>query len=187
MALAQNDKYACAEPNPQSLCNAGNTCGSDSTPCTVDVKRDDNGASATPGIPGAKGNSTFCVKTGTTIVWSSTQKNTGFVVDFGSSPPFSPDDAIVGGATSCVGHRNEGGLLQVFRWRMHFWGNSGDVRLCRRRGHYSRCRSLSITPGDPSLEIRLVAGPQTMELKWLPCKTTDMAFSRSVLMRDLNT
>ena len=98
MALAQNDKYACAEPNPQSLCNAGNTCGSDSTPCTVDVKRDDNGASATPGIPGAKGNSTFCVKTGTTIVWSSTQKNTGFVVDFGSSSPFSPDDAIVGGA-----------------------------------------------------------------------------------------
>lgn len=98
MALAQNDKYACTEPDPQSLCNAGNTCGSDSTPCTVDVKRDDYGASATPAIPGAKGNITFCVKTGTTIVWSSTQKNTGFVVDFESSSPFSPDDAIVGGA-----------------------------------------------------------------------------------------
>src|ERR1700691_1712690 len=79
-ALAQNDKYACSEPNPQSLCNASNTCGSSSTPCTVNVKRDSYGASATPDIPGAKGNSTFCVKTGTTIVWESTQKNTGFVV-----------------------------------------------------------------------------------------------------------
>ena len=98
MALAQNDKYACTEPNPQSLCNTGNTCGSSSTPCTVDVKRDNYGASATPAIPGAKGNSTFCVKTGTTIVWDSTQKNTGFVIDFGSSSPFGSDDAIIGGA-----------------------------------------------------------------------------------------
>jgi plastocyanin len=95
---AQNDKYACSEPNPQSLCNEGNTCGSSSAPCTVDVKRDSYGASATPGIPDAKGNSTFCVKTGTTIIWKSTQKNTGFVVDFGSSSPFGSDDAIIGGA-----------------------------------------------------------------------------------------
>lgn len=98
MAVAQSDKYACTEPDPQSLCNAGNTCGSNSVPCSVDIKRDDSGASATPGIPGAKGNSTFCVKSGTTIVWSSTQKNTGFVVDFGSSSPFGSDDAIIGGA-----------------------------------------------------------------------------------------
>ena len=98
MALAQNDKYACTEPHPQSLCNTSNTCGSSSTPCTVDVKRDSDGASATPGITGAKGNSTFCVKTGTTIVWDSTQKNTGFVIDFGSSSPFGSDDAIIGGA-----------------------------------------------------------------------------------------
>ncbi len=54
MALAQNDKYACTEPEPQSLCNAGNTCGSDSSPCEVDVKRDGNGASATPGNPARK-------------------------------------------------------------------------------------------------------------------------------------
>jgi hypothetical protein len=98
MALAQTDKYACTEPNPQSLCNASNTCGSSSSPCTVDVKRDSDGASSTPDIAGAKGNSTFCVKTGTTIVWESTQKNTGFVVDFGSSSPFGSDDAIIGGA-----------------------------------------------------------------------------------------
>jgi hypothetical protein len=102
MALAQNDKYACAEPNPQSICNAGNTCGSASSPCKVDVKRDDYGASATPAIPGAKGNSTFCVKTGTTIIWESTQKNTGFVVDFGSASPFGSDDAIIGGAQKPV-------------------------------------------------------------------------------------
>jgi hypothetical protein len=102
MALAQSDKYACTEPNPQSVCNTGNTCGSASSHCTVDVKRDDYGASATPGIAGAKGNSTFGVKTGTTIVWESTQKNTGFVVDFGSSSPFGSDDAIIGGAKKPV-------------------------------------------------------------------------------------
>jgi hypothetical protein len=102
VAHAQNDKYACSEPNPQSLCNASNTCGSFVKPCTVDVKRDDYGSSATPDIPNAKGNSTFCVNTGTTIVWKSTQKNTGFVVDFGPSSPFGSDDAIVGGAKHSV-------------------------------------------------------------------------------------
>jgi plastocyanin len=102
MALAENDKYACADPNPELICNAGNTCGSASSPCTVDVKRDDYGASATAAIPGAKGNSTFCVKTGTTIIWESTQKNTGFVVDFGSGSPFGSEDAIIGGAQKPV-------------------------------------------------------------------------------------
>ena len=102
MALAENDKYACTEPNPQSVCNAGNTCGSASSPCTVDVKRDDYGASATPAMPGARGNSTFCVKIGTTIIWESTQKNTGFVVDFGALSPFGSDDAIIGGAKKPV-------------------------------------------------------------------------------------
>ena len=98
-ALAQNDKYACSEPDPQSLCNPGNTCGSSSSPCIVDVKRSDYGASATPSIAKAKANSTFCVKTGTTIVWKSTQKNTGFIIDFGWPAAFGSDDAIMGGAT----------------------------------------------------------------------------------------
>ena len=102
MALAQTGKYACTEPNPQSLCNTSNTCGSSSSPCTVDVKRDSDGASATPDITGAKGNSTFCVKSGTTIVWETTQKNTGFVVDFGSPSPFGSEDAIIGGAKRSV-------------------------------------------------------------------------------------
>jgi hypothetical protein len=99
---AQNDKYACSEPNPQSLCNNNNTCGSSSAPCTVDVKRTVDGASATPGTTDGKGNSTFCVKTGTTIIWKSTQKNTGFVVDFGSSSPFGSEDAIIGGSDRAV-------------------------------------------------------------------------------------
>ena len=98
VAHARNDKYVCGEPTPQSLCNPDNTCGTSSSPCTVDVKRDNAGASATPSIPGAKGNSTFCVKAGTTIIWKTTQKNTGFVVDFGSPSPFGSEDAIVGGA-----------------------------------------------------------------------------------------
>jgi len=92
------NKYACSEPNPASQCNASNICGSASTPCMVDVKRTANSASATPGIPNAKGNALFCVKTGTTVTWQSTSKNTGFLVDFGPSSPFDPPDAIMGGS-----------------------------------------------------------------------------------------
>jgi|HubBroStandDraft_1064217.scaffolds.fasta_scaffold155420_2 hypothetical protein len=132
-ALAQNDKngkYACSEPNPQSVCNAGNTCGSSSSPCIVDVKRSDYGASATPSIADAKADSTFCVKSGTTIVWKSTQKNTGFVVDFGSPAAFGSDDAIMGGATRPISvTAQKARLLQVFRGRMHLRRDTGNVRL----------------------------------------------------------
>jgi hypothetical protein len=102
VARAQNNKYACSESNPQSLCNASNTCGSFFKPCSVDVKRGDYGSSSTPDIPNAKGNGTFCVNTGTTIVWKSTQKNTGFVVDFGPSSPFGSEDVIIGGGKPSV-------------------------------------------------------------------------------------
>lgn len=99
LAPAQKaSKYACSEPNPAQLCNASNTCGSASTPCEVDVKRTANGASSTPGIPGAKSNSLFCVKVGTTVTWKSTSKNIGFVVDPGTTSPFEPGGAIIGGA-----------------------------------------------------------------------------------------
>jgi len=66
----------------------------------VDIKRTDGGdsASATPSIPDAKGNAPFCVKTGTTITFKSTSKNTGFVLDFGNSSPFESGPAITGGA-----------------------------------------------------------------------------------------
>ena len=79
----KKNPYVCKEPDPESLCTAANTCGSSSQPCSVDVKRTSNAASATPDIPGAKGNSTFCVKVDTSIIWHSDTKHQGFVVDMG--------------------------------------------------------------------------------------------------------
>jgi hypothetical protein len=95
-AHAQNDKYACPQPNPQSLGNTSNTCGSNSAPFTV--KRDNDGASASSGIPDAKGNSTFFVKTGTTIVWMSTLKNRGFAVDSGWNEGWYSEGLCISGA-----------------------------------------------------------------------------------------
>src|SRR5215467_4968805 len=83
----KKSKYACSESNSASLCTAANTCGSASEPCSVDVKRTANAASATPSINGAKGNSTFCVKAGTTVIWKSETKHQGFIVDMGPSTP----------------------------------------------------------------------------------------------------
>ena len=99
---SKNSKYACSEPDPASICNAGNTCGSPSQPCSVDVKRSGNGAEATPGIAGAKGNTTFCVKVGTNVIWKSDTKHQGFIVDMGPTSPFDPTDDIVGGSAKPV-------------------------------------------------------------------------------------
>jgi|BogFormECP03_OM2_1039629.scaffolds.fasta_scaffold08244_2 hypothetical protein len=95
-----SNKYVCSESNPGSMCSASTTCGSTTSACNVDVKRSGgNSASATPSIPNAKGNASFCVKVGTTVTWQSSSKNTGFVLDFGPSSPFDPPDgAIMGGA-----------------------------------------------------------------------------------------
>jgi hypothetical protein len=101
-AQSKSSKYACSEANPAQLCNAGNTCGSASTPCSVDVKRTANAASSTPSIPGAKSNSLFCVKAGTTVQWKSTGKNIGFVIDFGPTSPFNPGGAIMGGSDRAI-------------------------------------------------------------------------------------
>lgn len=101
-AQSKASKYACSEPNPAQLCNAGNTCGSTSSPCTVDVKRTADGASSTPSITNAKSNSLFCVKPGTTVIWKSTGKDIGFVVDVGPSSPFEPSGAIIGGSDRAV-------------------------------------------------------------------------------------
>jgi plastocyanin len=95
-------KYACAEAKPASLCNAENACGSASEPCTVDVKRTASSATATAGITKPKSNAFFCVKQGTAVVWKSTQKNTGFVIDFGPGSPFEPQDTIIGGSNRDV-------------------------------------------------------------------------------------
>jgi hypothetical protein len=101
-AQSKNGKYACSEVNPAQLCTAANTCGSASTACTVDVKRTSDSASSTPSIPGAKGNSLFCVKVGTTVTWKSTGKENGFVVDVGPNSPFDPPGAIMGGSDRAV-------------------------------------------------------------------------------------
>jgi plastocyanin len=101
-AQSKSSKYACSEAKPAQLCNAGNTCGSASTPCGVDVKRTSNAASSTPDIPNAKGNSLFCIKAGTTVQWKSTGKDIGFVVDFGPSSPFDPAGAIIGGTARAI-------------------------------------------------------------------------------------
>jgi plastocyanin len=98
----KKNTYACKEPDPTALCTAANTCGSASEPCSVDVKRTSNAASATPSIPGAKGNSTFCVKAGTSVTWKSDTKHQGFVVDMGPTSPFDPPDDIVGGSDKSV-------------------------------------------------------------------------------------
>jgi hypothetical protein len=96
------NQYACTEANPAQLCTAANTCGSASEPCVVDVKRTASAASATPSFPNAKGNATFCVKTGTTVQWKSTGKEIGFVVDLGPTSPFEPPGAIIGGSDRSV-------------------------------------------------------------------------------------
>ena len=101
-AQSKKSKYACDEPNPESLCNASNTCSA-AGQCSVDIKRSGmNAATATPGFPKAKGNSLFCVKAGTTVTFQSSSKGTGFIVDFGPSSPFDPPDTIIGGAQKPV-------------------------------------------------------------------------------------
>jgi hypothetical protein len=102
MAQSKSSKYACSEANPAQLCTAANTCGSASTPCPVDVKRTANAASSTPGVPNAKANSLFCVKAGTTVQWKSTGRDIGFVVDMGTTSPFEPGGAIIGGTDRAI-------------------------------------------------------------------------------------
>lgn len=89
----------CMQANPVNMCTAANTCGAN---CSVDVKRTSYSAAATPSIAGAKANSLFCVKSGTTVTWKSTSKSTGFLIDFGQSSPFDPPGTIMGGTDKAV-------------------------------------------------------------------------------------
>lgn len=90
---------ACAAGSSQNICNAENTCGSAGSPCQINIKRvGGTSASATPNIPHAKSNDAFCVKVGTTVTFRSESKDTGFVLDFGSSSPFDGGGTIMGGA-----------------------------------------------------------------------------------------
>src|SRR5208283_2515773 len=89
----------CSQASPASMCTASNTCGS---ACSIDVKRTSYSSSATPNVPGAKGDGIICVKTGTTVTWQSTAKNTGFLIDFGGTSPFDPPGTITGGTEKSV-------------------------------------------------------------------------------------
>jgi hypothetical protein len=101
-ATFAKSKYACDEPDPASLCTAANTCGSASAPCTIDVNKAGSSSNVKPGIPNAKNNQFFCIKKGTTVVWMTSNKNTGFMISFGTDNPFDPDDPIIGGANKQI-------------------------------------------------------------------------------------
>lgn len=102
-ALAQKKgKYACDESQPETMCNAANTCGSASAQCTIDIRRGGDSANVKPGIADATNNQLFCIKAGTTVVWKSSNKNNGFMVSFGADSPFEPDGPIMGGGKKAV-------------------------------------------------------------------------------------
>ena len=89
----------CSSSNPASICAEPSTCGSASSPCTIDIRRSgSNYATAKPSIPDAKANKAFCIKVGTTVTFSTSSKNTGFVIDFDKANPFDHQGAIIGGA-----------------------------------------------------------------------------------------
>ena len=95
-------KYVCDEAQPASLCTAADTCGSATAPCTIDVTKSGNSSNVKPGIPNAKNNHFFCIKAGTQVVWMTSNKNTGFMISFGTDSPFDPDDPIIGGGNKQV-------------------------------------------------------------------------------------
>ena len=99
-AIAQaqkKSKYVCEEEQPENRCTAANTCGSTSSPCTIDITRSADSANVKPSIRDANNNQFFCIKAGTTVVWRSSNKNNGFTVSFGTDSPFDPDRPILGG------------------------------------------------------------------------------------------
>ena len=103
------------------------------------------GASATPAylsyiyiyVISPIGNSTFCLKAGTTIIRKSTlRRDTGFLIDFKYPTPSSARrDAISGNyQTSCLCNGKEGGLFSEILHRcMYFRGDPGHVRHLRLR------------------------------------------------------
>jgi hypothetical protein len=95
-------KYVCDEPQPADMCTAANTCGSASAVCTIDVRKAGDGSNVKPSIPNAKNNQFFCIKAGTTVVWMTSNKNTGFMISFGTDSPFDPDDPILGGGNKPI-------------------------------------------------------------------------------------
>jgi hypothetical protein len=56
----------------------------------LDITKAGSSSNVIPGIPNAKNNQFFCIKKGTTTVWMTSNKNTGFMVSFGTDSPFDP-------------------------------------------------------------------------------------------------
>jgi len=102
VVVQAKSKYACDEPDPASLCNAANTCGSATAPCTVNVNKSGNASTVKPGVPNAKDNQLFCIKKGTQVIWMTSNKNTGFMISFGTDNPVEPDNPIIGGANKQI-------------------------------------------------------------------------------------
>ena len=102
MVVQAKSKYACDEPDQASLGNAANTCGSPTAPCTVNVNKSGNASTVKPGVPNAKDNQLFCIKKGTQVIWMTSNKNTGFMISFGTDNPFEPDNPIIGGANKQI-------------------------------------------------------------------------------------
>jgi plastocyanin len=103
--IAANDKKSkpsvCANPHPEQLCTAANTCGSSSSPCVLEIRRTGGGydASVIPNIPNfPKDPVAICIAPGTSVTWKGEGKNTGIMVDFGASSPFDPSGTIMGGS-----------------------------------------------------------------------------------------
>ncbi len=103
--IAAKDKKAkpsvCSNPHPEQLCSAANTCGSSSSPCVLEIRRTGGGydASVTPNIRNfPKEPAAICIATGTSVTWQGEGKNTGIMIDFGSSSPFDPPGTIMGGS-----------------------------------------------------------------------------------------
>ena len=89
----------CSSSNPASICAEPITCGSASSPCTIDIRRSGNkNATAKPSIPDAKANKAFCIKVGTAVTFSTSSRNIGFIIDFGKDNPFDHQGSIIGGA-----------------------------------------------------------------------------------------
>jgi hypothetical protein len=92
-------KSFCSNPHPEQLCSTANTCGSNGSPCVLEVKRTGGtGASVTPSLSNFPKDSVICIKTGASVTWQGAGKNTGIVVDFGDSSPFDPSGTIMGGS-----------------------------------------------------------------------------------------
>src|SRR5271166_2250380 len=81
VVVQAKSKYACDEPDPASLGNA---------------------STVKPGVPNAKDNQLFCIKKGTQVIWMTSNKNTGFMISFGTDNPFEPDNPIIGGANKQI-------------------------------------------------------------------------------------